>query len=117
MNERQFSIPALLAFAALACFGCSDPDDVGTESAFVGGACQDNRDCEGTCLRGGDFPEGTCSIDCRDDGDCPAGTACIDREGGTCLLLCDRHSDCRGGYECDDQERHGHVGDEHVCIN
>jgi hypothetical protein len=107
----------VVVLAVLALVACNEAEDVSNHGALVGGACVDSRDCEGVCLRGGRFPEGTCSVECRDDEDCPLGTACIDREGGVCLLLCDRHGDCRGGYSCDDQDRRGRGGQEYVCIN
>ncbi len=118
MRHPRVRIPTILLFAALvSVVACGGPINVGNGSPGVGGACNDDFDCEGTCLRGGDFPDGTCSFECRDDGDCPVGTACIDTKGGVCLLLCDRDSDCRGGYECDDKDREGHGGEARVCID
>jgi hypothetical protein len=107
----------LCALALLTCFGCYGEDVVGNYGVLVGGECRDSRDCDDVCLRGGDFPDGTCSVECRDDRDCPRGTACIDKQGGVCLLLCDRNADCRHRYQCDDQRRRGHSGHEYVCID
>lgn len=103
----------LLAFSlATACGN----DGVGNDGAYVGGSCQDDRDCDEECLRGGDFPDGTCSVSCKVDDDCPSGTYCIDKEGGQCLLSCDRPADCRGGYTCKGENNKGHSGESLVCI-
>lgn len=99
-------------FSAAAC----GSDGVGIDGALVGGSCDENSDCDEECLRGGDFPEGTCSVSCRDDSQCPDGSNCIDKEGGICLLTCERPSDCRGGYTCKGEENEGHGGDSLVCI-
>jgi hypothetical protein len=90
---------------------------VGNEGDLVGGPCRDDRECARTCVTGGDFPDGTCTVACNDDFDCPSGTACIDKEGGICLLLCNFDSDCRRGYECEDESRRGHSGKATVCID
>jgi hypothetical protein len=90
--------------------------DVGLEGDLVGGACRDDRDCARECLRGGDYPDGMCSVYCFDDRDCPAGTACIDKSGGVCALYCDVNADCRRGYVCDDIKRRGAPGEEWVCF-
>jgi hypothetical protein len=97
--------------------GCDD--GVGNDGRFIGGPCDGDRDCSSSsrCVRGGDFPDGTCTISCRDDFDCPSGTACIDREGGICLLLCDFDRDCRPRYDCKPRSRRGHSGDATVCID
>jgi hypothetical protein len=113
----KLHLPVLLASVLLvtACGG----DSVGNDGSLVGGACRDSEDCasDSFCVRGGDFPGGTCTLECRDDRDCPAGTACIDKEGGICLLLCDFDTDCRRDYDCKAQDRRGHSGDASVCID
>lgn len=109
MLVRIVILLAMIAFAA--CHG-----GVGPDSALVGGSCRDHHDCEERCVRGGDFPGGTCTVDCRDDRDCPGDSWCVDRSGGVCLQACDFDGDCRGGYECDDVDREGHGGRIPVCI-
>lgn len=96
---------------------CHGGGDVGPDGGLVGGACRDGRDCAERCVGGGDFPDGTCTVDCRDDRDCPDGTLCIDVEGGVCLLGCRYHEDCRPPYECKDRDREGAGGREAVCIH
>lgn len=98
--------------------GCGDDGGgVGNGGGLVGGACRDDRDCAERCLRGGDFPGGTCSVWCGSDRDCPPGTYCIDKEGGVCLLDCRDSRDCRGGYECSSEGRRGGPGSVPVCID
>jgi len=109
MVLRLMMMLALVAFAA--CHG-----GVGPDSALVGASCRDHGDCEERCVRGGDFPGGTCTVDCRDDRDCPDGSWCIDKAGGVCLPACDYDEDCRGGYDCESKRREGHGGHRHVCI-
>ncbi len=99
-----------------ACHECGDPG-VSNSGDLVGGACFDHRDCVGLCLRGKDFPGGTCSVECDFDGDCPDGTFCIERQGGVCLLACEHDGHCRRDYECETRKRRGHPGDAAVCIN
>ena len=103
----------ILAITALA--ACSD--DVGTDGGFVGGACFDSRDCRFECQRGGEFPEGMCTVACNFDEDCPGGTFCIDTEGGICMLGCDVPQDCRFGYTCRGRGNRGHGGESLVCSN
>lgn len=118
------------AIAAALLIGCGDDpsgpfsDDPNTNSAgvgwkgtVVGGACAVHADCAGgsICLRGGDFPGGTCSVSCRDDGDCPTGSACVDKDGGVCLMTCTVSRDCRAGYQCDGKDRRT-KGKVFVCI-
>lgn len=110
----HWRIAFLLGFVGfLACHG----GDVGPDGGLVGGACRDGGDCAERCVRGGDFPDGTCTVDCRDDRDCPDGSWCIDVEGGVCLLGCAYDDDCRPPYECKDRNREGAGGREAVCIH
>lgn len=90
---------------------------MGPDGGVVGGACRDGRDCAERCVKGGAFPDGTCTVECRDDRDCPDGTSCIDVEGGVCLLACRYDEDCRPPYECKDRDREGAGGREAVCID
>ena len=89
---------------------------VGFDSDLVGGPCLDDRDCMDRCLRGGDYPDGTCTVSCSDDVDCPDSTWCVDKAGGVCLLGCGRDDDCRPGYDCKDVKREHGGGDAAVCI-
>lgn len=100
--------------------GCGDDegDLVNIYGPLVGGPCTDILDCvSGSfCARGGDFPEGTCTVPCRDHYDCPGASACVDKEDGACLLACARDSDCRGGYRCKDIDDERGGGKSRVCI-
>ena len=102
--------------AAVGVFACQ-PGDIGNDGALVGGSCRNGRDCVERCVRGGDFPGGTCTVDCRDDRDCPETTYCVDKAGGVCLLACGHNEECRGGYSCDNTDREGADGRVHVCID
>ena len=94
--------------------GCGG-EEVGEDSATVGGACSSDRDCKEVCLTGSDWPGGMCSLRCDSDDDCPYGSHCIDTERGVCMMACRSDDDCPGGYECDDEDRRGHSGKIHVC--
>ena len=109
---RILFLVALGAAAAV----CGNDDSVGGNSAFVGGSCHGDGDCDDMCAMGGDFPGGTCTVPCHEDNDCPEGTACIDKQGGICLLACHQDGDCRHGYDCDSKDREGHSGELAVCI-
>lgn len=91
--------------------------DVGPDGGLVGGSCRDDRDCAERCVEGGDFPDGTCTVECRDDRDCPGGTSCIDKKGGVCLLACEYDDECRSRYECKNEKREGTGGKTRVCID
>jgi hypothetical protein len=114
MRPRLLSIlaPLVLAFGFVHC-----QDGVGLDGDVVGGSCRDSRDCAERCVRGSDFPGGTCTVDCRDDRDCPASTYCIDVSGGICLLDCYDDRDCRRGYDCSNKRRRGTSGRAYVCID
>lgn len=88
---------------------------VGPEGDVVGGPCRDHVDCSDRCVRGGSYPDGTCTVNCEDDRDCPDGTWCVDRNGGVCLLDCRSSGDCRPGYRCRDTDREGAGGERPVC--
>jgi hypothetical protein len=107
---------SMIVAAAISARGCAE-DDVGNSSSLVGGSCIDDHDCEYRCVRGGDFPNGTCTRACQHDPDCPDGTRCVDKAGGICLLGCEHHADCRRDYECKRTDRRGHSGNIHVCID
>ncbi len=108
---RLFAV-VVLAGAATMC----GEDEVGNESHLVGAACDHNPDCDDRCVGGGNFPNGTCTVDCAHDEDCPAGSHCIDTAGGVCLLSCESDHDCRSGYACRDRDRQGHPGEAPVCF-
>ncbi|PRP96926.1 hypothetical protein ENSA7_67570 [Enhygromyxa salina] len=104
----------MLLTAALS-LACGAP--IGNDSPFIGGSCEKDRDCEYECAKGGDFPDGTCTVSCEEDRDCPGGTYCVDKDGGVCLLACGVDEDCRSDYSCKDTKREGHKGDAAVCIH
>lgn len=108
----RFVLAALLSLVPVACH-----DEVGNDSDLVGGSCRDNRDCVDRCVEGGDFPDGTCTVECRDDRDCPDNTWCVDKKGGVCLLSCDIDEHCRHDYKCKDTDREGAGGKVDVCID
>jgi hypothetical protein len=114
-NARTWRVFMTLGVAFIFARGCGE--EIGNDSTLVGGSCHDHHDCEHRCVRGGDFPNGTCTVDCHDDGDCPGGTRCVDRAGGICLLACHDDHDCRGGYDCKRVDREGHGGKIAVCID
>ena len=72
---------------AIGCHGGGTDD-------LVGATCRDSRDCVERCERGGDFPDGFCTIGCIDDRDCPSDTACTDTHGRVCLFPCRDQRDC-----------------------
>jgi hypothetical protein len=114
---RGWSISMALAVALAGAFACHPGGDVGNDGPLVGGSCRDSGDCVDRCVKGGDFPGGTCTVECRDDGDCPEFTYCVDKEGGVCLLSCEDGEECRGSYGCHDTDREGAGGKIHVCIH
>jgi hypothetical protein len=93
---------------ALGCLlaGCSDDEDASSQSTLVGGPCGSNEDCdvEAHCERGGDFPDGLCTLSCGYHEDCPLGSRCINDKGGICMVECSADADCRGGYKCKDAD-------------
>lgn len=105
-------LPALLWIAA-----CGDDEFVGPYG-LVGGPCGDAFDCAPglDCERGGDFPQGTCTLPCRGHYDCPVGTACADVAGGVCLVACSTKFDCRVGYDCKAKRSRGGGGESLVCV-
>jgi hypothetical protein len=109
----RVSVASLVLACASA--GCGDDDHIGAGGLLVGAACRDDFDCASECARGGDFPDGTCTLACRNDLDCPGGTFCIDKQGGICLLACGIDAHCRPGYHCKHQKNRG-GGDSDVCI-
>jgi hypothetical protein len=114
LKPRVF-VMAALASLSLSLTACTH--DVGNEGSLVGGSCDGDGDCQEECLKGGDFPRGTCSVSCRDDADCPAETDCVDKSGGVCLLSCTSRSDCREGYTCKGEKNKGEGGESLVCID
>jgi hypothetical protein len=114
---RPWSLVLALGFALVGCHQCGPGDDVGWDSALVGGACEIDGHCEERCVEGKDFPDGTCTIGCDHDGQCPEFTRCVEKSGGVCLLACDDDGDCRGGYGCHDEDRRGAGGKAPVCID
>lgn len=100
---RVWLVSALVVLGGLA-VGCADS----SVSRAVGARCDYDRECDGRCLTGGDYPGGLCSIACRDDDDCPSSSRCApQRAGGICLLACDDDAQCRdlmgSTWECKSQ--------------
>ena len=93
-------------------------NSVGNDGELVGGDCSSDANCanRSECLKGGDFPAGTCSVSCDRQADCPAGTRCVDERGGICLLSCSRQENCRDGYNCERVDAQGGGGEPRVCI-
>ena len=111
--------PAAAWLAALSLFVTScDDDDHPNPYEFVGNACRDDRDCVlgARCERGGEFPDGSCTIVCRDHRDCPFGSACVDVKGGLCLPSCGSDAFCRPEYHCKVKDDRGDPGESRVCI-
>lgn len=113
---RGRSIWVAIGVALVGVFACHGYD-VGNDGPLVGGSCRNSGDCVERCVKGGEFPGGTCTVDCRHDGDCPDATYCVRKAGGVCLLACGHSEDCRGGYECRNTDREGEPGRVHVCID
>lgn len=109
---RAVALVALTA-AALSC-----GDDDFAPYSIVGGACRFDGDCApgARCERGGDFPDGTCTLPCNNHLDCVEGTACIDTQGGICLVSCAYDSYCRLEYKCKDKKDRDGRGSSLVCI-
>jgi hypothetical protein len=101
---------------SLVAFGCSD-DEAASDSSLVGGPCGGNDDCDldAHCERGGDFPDGMCTLSCGSHDDCPFAARCIHKAGGVCMVECSADSDCRGGYKCKDADNE-EGGKSLVCI-
>lgn len=135
MNRTIPNLSAMILFSGILLIGCSlagdvrtpsgpgehheEEVDVETPSGFIGGACQEDEDCEyegGVCLTEG-FPGGMCSLPCD--------TTCPDRDGepttfcadttllpfsaetlgiGACVSRCDlgkfAGAGCRDEYGC-----------------
>lgn len=107
----------MLVLACMLAAACGDDEFVGPYG-LVGGPCGSDFDCAPgiRCERGGEFPQGTCTLPCRGHYDCPIGTACVDVKGGVCLVACLRPFDCRPGYDCKAKDNRDGPGDAFVCI-
>jgi hypothetical protein len=105
----------LLLASFVALFGLSCGGDKFTE---VGAECRGDSDCaaDSFCLRGGDYPDGLCTVSCDHSGHCPSHTECIDREGGICMVTCSHNRDCPDRWKCDDKRRRGDPGEADVCV-
>ena len=106
----------LTLIAATAVLACGDDD--GDPYQVVGAACGSDLDCVpgAQCAKGGDFPDGTCTLPCVGHADCPPVSACVDRMGGVCLVSCSSEQYCREKYKCKDVRDRDGVGDSLVCI-
>jgi hypothetical protein len=98
--------------------GPTAPVDINT--TFIGGACQNDAQCDytnGNCLTPAEgFPNGMCSQPCTQfcpDEDGMVQTFCVDGEsvdltGGACVSKCSferSETGCRAGYTCVDETR------------
>lgn len=89
----------------------------GDDGDLVGNPCRDDRDCDADarCFKGGDFPDGQCSVYCRDSRDCPSDSVCVDKNGGYCAWICRDDRDCRPGYACKFEDERGAPDKSRVC--
>jgi hypothetical protein len=108
------SMKSLFLVCALLVGACGHGDgDIDTE---VGATCVDDRDCDDSCVLGGDFPGGFCSLPCDTDNDCPGDTYCMETQGGICMFACPAF-DCDrlgAGWSCKSRKRNN-GGDINVC--
>ncbi|AWV89002.1 hypothetical protein [Bradymonas sediminis] len=100
----RFFLMVCFCFGLFLFSGCADDAFDG-----VGDTCAHDRDCPapGTCLTGGDYPGGMCSVECNHSGQCPSATECIDKSGGVCLFRCDSNRDCPNNWECSSEKLRG----------
>jgi hypothetical protein len=101
----------LLVLALVAC----QSSDV---SRKLGARCDTNSECAQTCLSGGDWPGGFCSISCDTDANCPSDARCIDENGGVCAFACAADPDCTflgAGYTCKAVDTHPQGTQVTVC--
>ena len=108
--------PQASLIAAVLLLACGD-DDAGPYEV-VGSACGSDLDCApgAECARGGDFPDGTCTLRCNSHADCPPVSACSDKTGGVCLVACSSDAYCREKYKCKDVKDRDGIGNSLVCI-
>lgn len=85
-----------------------------------GQACDSDRDCDGLCAEGGDYPDGLCTYRCDDERDCPGGWTCVSKAGGICLELCSSERECEDHFgrkwTCKNVDLEGRSGKDPVCI-
>jgi hypothetical protein len=112
----MFAGRAITLVLIAAALGCGD-DDYGPYN-LVGSICRSDIDCAPgvQCRRGGDFPDGTCTLPCTSHVDCPRYSACVDTGGGLCLVSCSNDSFCREKYKCKDKNDRDGVGKSLICI-
>ena len=110
------SIIGLLGAMLLVTFACSSPN----VSRSLGAQCSTRDDCEERCERGGDYPDGICTVACERDRDCPSSARCVDKEGGICLFDCGSDPDCEflgAGWRCNGVDSFENTEEEVlVCI-
>ncbi len=108
-----FVVLAALAAGAAVVPGCSDDDNLGD-------SCRSDKECDGRCAEGKDFPDGLCTYACDRELDCPDGWTCADRQGGVCLKLCGSSGACREDFgaewTCRDVGLHNSGQKDRVCI-
>ena len=79
-------------------------------SRELGAECTSDKDCDGVCATGGNYPDGMCTQRCAVDLDCPSGSACVSDMGGVCLFRCSIPGDCTfmgPQWTCEDSTCHG----------
>lgn len=118
---RRLIVPLLLLSVPLLVDCGNDEDDisaVGPGGTLVGGPCKGHDDCDERCVKGGEWPDGMCTVSCDRDADCPSATACIEDDGGICAITCTVDDHCRdfgSEWKCTDRKRRGHAGEVGVC--
>jgi hypothetical protein len=112
----QLVLAAIAVLVVAATLGCGDDDHGPYE--LIGSSCRTAADCHPglDCRRGGDFPDGTCTLPCTSHLDCPRYSACVDTGGGLCLVSCADDSFCRDKYKCKDKNDEDGNGKSLVCI-
>ena len=103
-----------LLLIGLAGTGCGDGE---ADLAAVGAECGSDAHCArgSTCMRGGDYPDGMCTIRCSHSGQCPDYAVCADKDGGVCLVTCSVDNECPVGWECKNRDLEG-AGRALVCL-
>lgn len=81
---------ALCALTAAVSTGCDDDN--------LGDTCGSDRDCDGICAEGEEFPDGMCTFACERELDCPEGWTCASPKGGVCMQLCTSSGACRDDF-------------------
>ncbi len=109
---RLWSLIGLVLWLAISLSACGDDD--------YGSPCVSDRDCDGVCAEGKDFPGGVCTYSCSNNSHCEEGWVCIDKDGGVCLQTCPEKLFCENRYNsywtCKDEGLLGVSAKTKVCI-